>query len=137
MEVPRLEIQHELQLKPTLQPGQPDPSRICVLLRHCGGLNSLSEARDQTPHPQRDSIRSLSRRATTGTPPSFELFISNYYFCDQKKKGWKTFPFWNTKNKNSKDRWTEARRTDILSDHDPIPRLFSHMAAPTTPALSF
>ena len=71
MEVPRLEVQLELQLLAyTTVTARPDPSHVCNLLwssRQHHILNPLSGARDRA-HILMDTSQVLYRWATTGTP---------------------------------------------------------------------
>ena len=71
-EVPGPGVRLELQLPAyTIATASQDPSHVCDLYhssQQCRILNLLSEARDWTPHPHRDNIRSLTQWTTIGTP---------------------------------------------------------------------
>ena len=70
MEVPRLGVELELELQAyTTAVETPDPSYICNLHRSLGQHQMLGiKAEGSNLYPHRDNIKSLTRRATAGTP---------------------------------------------------------------------
>ena len=113
MEVPRLEMESELQLPAcTIATAMPDPSRVCNLYhssQQCRILNPLSKARDQT-HILMDTSWIPFRCTTIETPR----------FIFRQKLTHKGVPFWHS--------WLRIQHchcssSDCCCDLSPIPGL--------------